>query len=49
MTLKITRDEKGRFVVSDDRRVYGRYGTEAAALQRARVVYTSHRPPKGRK
>ena len=46
MTLTITRDDKGRYVVSDDRRAYGKYKTEGAALQRAKVVYTSRRPPK---
>lgn len=39
--VAIMKDERGRYVVGDDRRVYGVYRSEVMALYRVRQLVTS--------
>lgn len=44
--LAITLDARGRYVVRDERLVYGCYRTIAMALRRRAQIQWSRRPPK---
>ena len=44
--MMITQDGLGRFVVSDARRIYGRYRTLAMAERRVAQICWARRPPK---